>query len=287
MKAHTCQFSVEMMSKTLQVSRSGYYKWKSNFDYKANKTNRLVDAIKSIHEKSGRTYGSPRVTIELLKQGWEISDTKVARVMSKHQIHVKRKRKYIHTTDSKHSFKTCDNILDRNFEVDSINKAWVSDITYIPLGSTFVYLTMVMDLYDRAIIGWNLSHDMSTRQTTIPVLKKAISNRPVAKPNQLIFHSDRGVQYACHEFKNMLQQLTCVQSMSRKGNCWDNAVAESFFKTIKTEKLNKVKIQSFEHAYSEVFRYIEGWYNTQRIHSHLNGLSPSEFTRKNTFICDF
>lgn len=286
MKAHTCQFSVELMSKTLQVSRSGYYKWKSNFGCKVNKTNHLVNAIKTIHEKSGQTYGSPRVTVELNKHGWKISDTKVARIMNKHHIHVKRKRKYIHTTDSKHSFKICDNILNRNFKTDAINKAWVSDITYIPLGSRFVYLTVVMDLYDRAIIGWNLSNNMSTRQTTIAALKKAISNRPVAKSDQLIFHSDRGVQYACHEFKDMLQKLTCTQSMSRKGNCWDNAVAESFFKTIKIEKLNKVQIQTFDQAYSVLFRYIEGWYNTQRIHSHLNGLSPFEFNKKNAFICD-
>lgn len=273
------------MSQALQVSRSGYYKWKSKSDSKMKQNNLLVDAIKSIHEKSERSYGSPRVTKELLKQGWKISDTKVARVMSMHNIYVKRKRKFVHTTDSKHNYKVCDNILNRNFYVDAINKAWVSDITYIPFESSFIYLTIVMDLYDRAIIGWNLSKGMSTMETTIPALKKAISNRPVNITNELIFHSDRGVQYACHEFRNILKNLHCVQSMSRKGNCWDNAVAESFFKTIKSEKLNNVKIQSFQHAYSTIFRYIEGWYNTKRIHTHLNDLSPLEFIKKNVLIC--
>ena len=184
------------------------------------------------------------------------------------------KKKFKITTDSKHSKAISPNLLDRSFEASSSGKFWVGDITYIRLKYSFVYLTTVIDLADRMVIGWSLSNNMTDEHTTIAALKKAFRNRAV-EPG-LLFHSDRGSQYASDDFRQLLKENKCIQSMSRKGNCWDNAVAESFFKTIKVESLYRNKFETIEQVYSVVFDYIDGWYNTKRIHSTLGGKSPSE-----------
>ncbi|MEZ4917808.1 MAG: IS3 family transposase [Saprospiraceae bacterium] len=186
------------------------------------------------------------------------------------------KRKYVHTTDSNHNLRVSPNLLDRKFEVKTVNTVWVSDITYIPTDNGWRYLTAILDLADRAVVGWTLSQTMFAQNTVIDALKQAIHKRGVKPQSELLFHSDRGAQYACDEFRKLLTDYGMVQSMSRKGNCWDNAVAESFFKTIKTEELNRHQVIKAENLNSLIFKYIEGWYNTQRIHSALNGLSPWE-----------
>jgi transposase InsO family protein len=269
------------MPRALGVSRSGYYKWLKTNKIRQSVYEEKLAAIERVFQDSDKTYGSPRISVEIKKAGRSLSKTTVARIMKANKLKVVPHRKFIHTTDSNHDFTVSKNLLKRNFTVDAPKKVWVSDITYIPYNNKFCYLTMFMDLYDRAIVGWSLSKDMSTENTTIKALQNALKNRSIDEGQHLLVHSDRGVQYASKEFRNLLKEKKCIQSMSRKGNCWDNAVAESFFKSIKSEKLDRYHIGSYEEAFTLVFRYIDGWYNTKRIHSALNGLSPIEYFFKN------
>lgn len=263
-----------MMSKVLQVSSSGYYKWKKNKLKMANKHRKFDNQIKHIFEDSQGTYGSPRITLELEKLGMDSSKNTVARRMQALDLTARPKKKFVITTDSEHGFKMPENILNRNFETDKPNSVWVSDITYVRVAHYWMYLTVVIDLADRMVVGWSLSRDMTAMNTVIAAFNMAVFNRGLTKSDQLLFHSDRGVQYACTDFVSLLKKYGCIQSMSRKGNCWDNAVAESFFKTIKVECLNKYIFSNQEILKKTIFRYIEGWYNTIRIHSAIGNLSP-------------
>jgi len=266
-----------MMCKVLGVSRSGYYAWiKRKPSKRAIENQELMEQIHEIHKKSKGTYGSPRITEELKINYVHVSRPRVARIMKKANIRSITKKKFVATTDSKHSFPVAPNLLNREFKVDSQGKVWVSDITYIRTLEGWLYLTIIMDLADRKIIGWALSSSMHASTTIIPAWRMAVQNRPFT--GRLIFHSDRGVQYACAEFRELLYRNTIVaQSMSRKGNCWDNAVAESFFKTLKTEWVYRNKYVSRKQASVSIFEFIETWYNTQRRHSSLNYLSPNEY----------
>ena len=190
----------------------------------------------------------------------------------------KLSKKFKITTDSKHNYLLVENVLNRQFLVSQPSKAWVSDITYIHTKEGFLYLTTVMDLYDRKIIGWSLSDGMSTNETTLASWKMAIRNRTVQ--NGLIFHSDRGVQYANNKFANVLDSYKVTRSMSRTGNCWDNAVAESFFKSLKTELIYGNKLISKEQMKLQVFEYIELWYNQKRRHSALKYMTIKEFNNQ-------
>lgn len=268
------EFSVKKMCEVLEVSRSGYYKWLKNKDEKALKAEDLNAKIQEVFDNSNETYGSPRVHQVLQEQAIELSESTVARRMQSLKLQAREKKRYKHTTDSNHNLKISPNILNREFTVSQLGKVWVSDITYIRVKNSFVYLTTVLDLADRMVVSWSLSSDMTDENTIISAFKKAIKNRPIQEG--LIFHSDRGSQYASTEFRKLLAKQKCIQSMSRKGNCWDNAVAESFFKTIKSESLNRYKFENQDEVFSAIFDYIDGWYNTKRIHSSLGGLSPSE-----------
>lgn len=267
----------------MQVSSSGYYDWQ-NRDQDVLRIKAKEDLLKKIrtsYESSDSTYGSPRITKDLHRQGIIISRPRVARIMKQEGIQsVIRKKWKISTTDSKHKFPVCDNILNRDFHADQIGTKWVSDITYIRTGEGWLYLTAVMDLADRKIIGWVLSEGMSTEQTTLAALERALKARKAEKG--LIFHSDRGVQYACNVFKGKLKALKIgvVQSMSRKGNCWDNSAMESFFKTAKSEKLNRYNFKTKQEAKLCVFRYIEGWYNKSRLHSTIGYKTPDELEKE-------
>ena len=198
--------------------------------------------------------------------------------MKENNIVAVSQKKFIHTTDSKHTNPVAENILNRNFALQEKNKAWVGDITYIWTSRGFTYLSTVIDLYSRKIVSWSMGYLM-TKKLVIEPLEDAVKHR---KPeNELIFHSDRGSQNASNDFKNSLSKNKVIQSMSRKGNCWDNAVAESFFKTIKTECLNRYKFRNLNEVERIVFEYIEMFYNTRRLHSTLGYLSPNEFERLN------
>lgn len=270
-------FPVEKMCKVLHVSRSAYYFWLHNKTSKRQAQNQsLIKEIRIVYNNSKCTYGSPRIAKELNSQGISISKKRVAKLMKKEGIQSKIRKKYKVTTDSSHKYPVAENILSRNFHVEELATVWVSDITYIPTNQGWLYLTAVLDLADRKAVGWSLSDSLKTCQTVIPAWKMAIKNRPITQP--LLFHSDRGVQYACAEFLFHLKKPQYVtQSMSRKGNCWDNAVAESFFKTLKVECVYQNKFATREQAELAVFEYIETWYNRNRRHSALNGLTILEF----------
>jgi transposase InsO family protein len=280
---HTHEFAVEKMCKALRVSRSGYYKWLKDKAARNNRKSELEGLVLYEYEKSRSTYGSPRINLVLNQQGHAFSKATIARCMKRLNIKARKKRKFQATTDSNHNYRISPNLLDRSFNVDIPGSVWVSDITYIRVQKHWLYLTVIIDLADRMVVGWSLSQDLSTNNTVIKAFYKALSYR-VPEP-EFIFHSDRGVQYACDDFVHLLQKYEARQSMSRKGNCWDNAVAESFFKTLKVECIYNHNINSNQMAYSLIFDYIQGWYNTVRIHSSLGGLSPLQsFIKKSNYL---
>jgi transposase InsO family protein len=278
-KNHEKIFPIEKMCKVLKVSQSGFYRWKQTIISKRNQRMNLIkEKITTIYFESKQRYGSPRITKELNILGYKISRITVAKYMNKLGLRSKLSKKFKVTTDSKHSYLMVENVLNRQFSASEPSKVWVSDITYIYTKEGFMYLTTIIDLYDRKIIGWSLSNGMSTDETSLAAWKMAIKNRSVT--TGLIFHSDRGIQYANHKFANILGSYKVTRSMSRKGNCWDNAVAESFFKSLKTELIYGNKLISKVQMKLEIFEYIEIWYNRKRRHSALNYKTINEFNNQ-------
>ncbi|MEO6902187.1 MAG: IS3 family transposase, partial [Bacteroidia bacterium] len=247
--------------------------WLDGKSSKREESNRtLTKEIQIVYHHSKGTYGSPRIAKELNCKGITASKKRVAKLMRKEGIQSKIRKKYKVTTDSNHKYPVAKNVLSRNFQVDELATAWVSDITYIHTNQGWLYLTIILDLADRKVIGWALSDSLKACDTVVPAWEMAIKNRAIYKP--ILFHSDRGVQYACDEFLIHLKaNKNVTQSMSRKGNCWDNAVAESFFKTLKVECVYHDKFATRKQAELTVFEYIETWYNRNRRHSALNGLT--------------
>lgn len=283
MMDHKHIYPIEKMSKVLNVSRSSFYNWSSNPPSNNQKDNDLImNEIRIIHKKSKHTYGSPRITAELIEAGFKVSRPRVARLMRKAGVRSIVKKKYKVTTNSNHKYPVAENLLDRNFSPGEIGKVWVSDITYLRTLAGWAYLTTIIDLGDRKVIGWTINKSLRAEGTAIAAWKMAVKNRPIEQ--SLIFHSDRGVQYACNEFTNLISTNKLVtQSMSRKGNCWDNAVAESFFKTLKSEWSNRFVYKNHHQVELSMFEYIESYYNTQRRHSALGYLSPADYST-NLFI---
>jgi transposase InsO family protein len=271
-------YSVEMMSKVLGVSTSSYHNWRSGkYTKRAEHKQKMEQAIGQIYFEHSQRYGSPRIAAELQAQGISVSRHTVARYMNRMNIRSKRSRKYVVTTDSAHNYGYFDNVLDRRFNQEFACGAWVSDITYIPVVGGFLYHTAIIDLTDRKVIGWANSNGLTAKETTMDALKMAVTNRPPQKG--LIFHSDRGVQYACKSFVEMATTYGMVQSMSRKANCWDNAVAESYFKTIKSELIYGNRLLESEKMKSLLFEYVEIYYNKKRRHSALGNLTIKEFEK--------
>ena len=263
------------MCTVLRVSSSGFYKWlRRGISAKERKTEELVRLIKHEYQESKQIYGSPRIAKMLNNKNHKVSRSYVARIMNRLNIRSRIRKKFKVTTDSRHSYQVSPNLLNRDFSVTGLSQKWVSDLTYIKTQSGWLYLTTVIDLADRKVIGWAFSNTMTTRETTVRALKMAIKNRGIR--SGLIFHSDRGAQYACDEFKGLLQAHNIIQSMSRKANCWDNSIAESFFKTLKTELVYHHKFINREMAKIKIFEYIEGFYNTKRIHSAIGYITPSQ-----------
>jgi len=274
MKEHAHEFPITKMSKVFKVSRSGYYKWLGSAPSRRSRQNQaLREAIKQSWLASDKRYGSPRIHRELLAQGWKVSRPRVARLMRAMGIASRIRRRWKKTTHSAHSLPVAPNLLDRHFFPDQLGKVWLSDITYLLSRQGWVYLTTVMDLGDRQVIGWSLSDRMGAEQTSIPALKQALIRRPGGCE---LFHSDRGVQYACREFRDLLATRRITQSMSRKGNCWDNAPAESFFKTLKAELPRRSSFENYQQARSTIFEFIEIWYNRKRRHSALDYRTPAQ-----------
>lgn len=269
-------FTVERMCKCMKVSRNAYYHWEKTKDISVEKESRVIlkERIRLIFNQSRQIYGSYRIQKMLEREKMFYSRSYVALLMKEMGFKSVLRRKHVATTDSNHSFSIAENKLNRDFSSLKIGEKWVSDITYIRVNNDWNYLTTVMDLADRKIVGWSLSEDMTTENTIMKAWLHARSNRSLS--NGFIFHSDRGVQYASNTMTSLFSfNRKVTQSMSRKGNCWDNAVAESFFKTIKNEWLYRFKYTSYNQLYSSVYDYIN-WYNTIRIHSSLGYLSPLE-----------
>lgn len=258
------------MCKALEVSRSGYYAYISRNESNRDKENReLLETIKQIHDRSHKIYGAPQIT-KNLPEDQKASRGRVARLMHKNGIRSKVTKKYKATTNSKHNLPVADNILNQNFTADKPNEKWVSDITYIPTKEGWLYLAGVMDLCGRGIVGWAMDSRMKTELVS-SALKQAIG-RTGAKEG-LIVHSDRGIKYVSKEYQNLLEKHGCICSMSRKGNCYDNAPMESFWGKLKMEWLNDYTFSTREEAKKAVFEYIELFYNRHRTHSS-NGYMP-------------
>ena len=268
------------MCKVLRVSRSAYYSWLNHKPTERElESHRLTQMIRSIYFKSKRTYGSPRVYLKLKQLGFQVSKNRVAAIMREEGLRSIIRKKFVVTTDSKHNYPVVGNLLNQNFMVSSPGQVWVSDITYIRTSQGWLYLTVIIDLWDRKVVGWSLSRSLKAVDTVIPAWVMAVKNRPITR--ELIFHSDRGVQYACNELRTLLEGYSLVKrSMSRKGNCWDNAVAESFFRNLKMEWVYQKKYRSRMQAALSVFEYIESWYNTERIHAVLE-MSIRDFNKIN------
>lgn len=275
MQEHEEQFRVGAMCRVLQVSRSGYYGWRNRDESRRAKENeRLLVMIEAAHTKSKKTYGSPRIHRQLVKDGFTCSRGRVARLMRDAGIRAKQKRKFVATTDSKHDLPVAENLLDRQFDVDTPNTVWTADITYIPTDEGWLYLSAVMDLCSKGIAGWSMDERMKT-DLVASALTMAYGRRNPGVG--LLHHSDRGSQYASEDYQRLLEAYGMRASMSRKGDCWDNAPMESFFHTLKTELTHHRKYRTREEAKRDIFEYIEVFYNRQRLHSSLGYKSPAEF----------
>lgn len=265
------------MCKAFKVSRSGYYAWLTRRPSKQAMNNySLYQRIEAIYQSGRGRYGSPKITRVLRSEGIHVSRQRVARIMKSKGLRSIIVGKFkVCTTDSNHDKEVSPNILNREFTAGSPSEKWVSDITYIRTKSGWLYLTVIMDLFDRKIIGWAMSKGMTATETVTAAWKMAVKNRPVRE--DMLFHSDRGVQYASNEFRMLLKGAQIRQSMSRKGNCWDNSMCENFFKILKSETGFNIIYDSFEVARREIFEFIEIWYNRRRIHSRLGYMTPEQF----------
>jgi len=258
----------------MKVSRNAYYNWHNKGSKKNEKLAYLKARIKFHFQENRSIYGSTRIQRKLSREGLIYSVSYVGKLMQQMGLKSILKRKFVVTTDAKHNNPIAENILNRDFTSCQTGKKWVSDITYIPVGKHWNYLTTIIDLADRKVVGWALSEDMTTENTVYKAWINARNTREIKEG--LIFHSDRGVQYTSNKIVQLLNTNTkVIQSMSRKGNCWDNAVAESFFKTIKYECINRYKFETHHQLYIHIEQYIK-WYNTKRIHSALNYRTPLE-----------
>ena len=285
MKSNKNRYTIKEMAGLLGVSRRAYYQWTRIGVSQRRKEEdaELERLIREIVMKHHRRYGSPRVRQELrVVYGKRVSLKKVARLMRENGLNARRRGRSTPTTDSKHALPVCENLLDREFRAERGGQKWVSDITYLRIIGGWVYLTVIVDLFDRKVIGWALSSSLETIHTTIPALKMAVKNRTPL--DGLIFHSDRGVQYCAHAFRDLLRELcpTVRQSMSRKGDCWDNSCAESFFKTLKVELETLDGRHSAAEVRQSVFMYIESYYNRIRMHSALDYVAPNVFYSSRT-----
>ena len=265
------------MCEVFDISPSSYFQWqKAGPSDRWKRNEDLLIAIMDIFETSKGSYGSPRMTKELRALGKNASRPLVARLMKAAGIQARRRKKFIATTDSKHNYPIAPNVLDRKFSATRPGEVWVSDITYVRTYKGWLYLTVIIDLFDRKVVGWALSKGLTAAETILAAWFMAITNRPVTEA--LIFHSDRGVQYACDDFARLLKSNKLItRSMSRKGNCWDNAVAESFFKSIKVEWIYANSFENQDQAALSIFEWIESWYNRRRRHSALGYKTIEEF----------
>jgi putative transposase len=274
-EAEKADFPVALMCRILGVSRSGFYAWSARPESaRAKENKRLVTEIKRVHQESRRTYGSPRVHAELQEEGFGVGRNRVARLMRENGLRAKGKRRFKKTTDSEHDRRIAPNHLGREFQAEAPNTVWAGDITYLWTSEGWVYLAVVVDLFSRKVVGWALADHMRT-DLVLEALFDALSKR--VPGGNLMYHSDRGTQYASDGYRAALDTHGIQCSMSRKGDCWDNAVVESFFGTLKTELDVADHWKTRARARYDVFEYIEVFYNQQRRHSYLGYVSPARY----------
>jgi len=278
-KENQMSFQVSVMCRVLKVDRASYYHWIKNGCITKRVDEKLNELIEVIFEQGRGNYGTRRIKKALVERyGFIVSKRRIGAIMKDLGLNVKTKKRYkINTTDSNHDLPIAPNILNRDFYASNPDEKYVGDITYIPTNEGWLYLATVIDLYSRKIVGWSMDDTMKTSLVN-DALNMAIKTRK--PPKGLIWHTDRGSQYASYSHKDLLQEHGIVQSMSRKGNCWDNAVAESFFHTLKTELVYHEIYETKSQANQSIFEYIEVFYNRQRMHSANNNLSPVEYEKK-------
>lgn len=271
------KYSILEMAAYLEVSSSGYYEWLKNNGGKKEEEDRVLkELIKKVFERSRQTYGVERVIEALGEDGIHIGRHRIRRLMREEGLVPKARRKFKVTTDSDHDNPVAMNLLEQDFDVDAPNKVWVGDITYVPTNEGWLYVAVVIDLFSRKVVGWAMSSRMK-KSLVIDAFNMTVKRR---KPRPgLIFHSDRGKQYCSKDFRDLLESVKALQSMSGKGNCYDNAVAESFFHTLKVEQLHWYRFLTRNSAKRAVFEFIEMFYNTKRLHSYLNFKSPEQFEK--------
>lgn len=270
------EFTVRDCCRVLKVSPSGYYRWlRAPEGKRQQRRAELAEQVRVVHEASRRIYGAPKIRAELLRRGLKLNRKTVARIMRESSIRSKVTKKFkVRTTDSKHAHPVAANVLDRKFAAEKPDAAWLCDITYIPTREGWLYLAGVMDLCSRRIVGWSMAEHLRV-ELVIAALEMATTTRSPAPG--LIHHSDRGVQYCCGEYRAQLEAWGMVASMSRTGDCYDNAPKESFWATLKKELVSDREFATREEARAAIFEYIEVFYNRQRIHGSLGYLSPEQF----------
>jgi putative transposase len=278
---HHPQWPVRAMCQVLAVKPSGYYRWRRRMHKPSGREVdrlQLIEQIREVHQRSDGRYGSPRVHRQLRKQGRRCTRRTVEKLMKQQQIRSKRSRRFrVRTTDSNHPHPVAPNTLNRQFQQPRpLNTVWLTDITYVPTDEGWLYLAAVMDLASRRIVGWATADHLRT-ELPLAALHQALQQRPRVPGQELLHHSDRGVQYACGDYQQILQQHGLDCSMSRVGDCYDNAVMESFFKTLKAELINHERYRTRKEAEASIYPYIELFYNHQRLHSALGYQSPVEY----------
>lgn len=274
------EWSIPLLCRVLEVSRSGFYAWRSRgVSAAAVRREELTDEVKVIHAQVKARYGSPRIPAELVDRGHGCRVNTVARVMREAGIAAQTKRKFRQTTDSNHPHPVAKNVLDRDFEPDEPNAAWVADVTDIPTRAGWLYLAVVEDLFSRRVVGWSMDATMTSR-LVVDALEMALAARPQeCSGSTLVAHSDRGSQYASEHYQRRLSEERIVCGMSRRGNCWDNASMESFFASLKKELVHGEDYATREAAKTSLFESIEAFYNRVRRHSSLGYMAPDEYER--------
>ncbi len=268
-------YPLSLLCAVLEVSRSGYHEWRSRSASPRELANeRLVSEIRVLHAESFGAYGSPRIHASLHRQGRLIGRERIRRLMQQHHIVGRHRRRRCRTTDSNHALPIAPNLLQQNFTCHTPNTVWLADISYLPTGEGFLYFAAMKDLCSKKIVGWAMSATIDARLVMEAFSMAIARQRPSAG---LIVHSDRGSQYASADFRAQLAKLPCRQSMSRRGNCYDNAPMESFFSSLKGEYLEHQRFASHAQARAAVFIYVEGFYNPVRLHSSIGYRSPNEF----------
>ena len=270
-------YSVTLLCRVMEVSRSGFYDFLERHQRPIDARElQLIVKVRTIHKANDQAYGSRRISKALRAEGEDIGRYRAATLMSKARVEVRQKKRFRVTTDSNHHYPVAPNRLDRQFDIETPNTAWGADITYLWTDEGWLYLAVVMDLFSRRVVGWSLSGRMKV-DLVHDALGMAIGRR---KPGRgLLHHSDRGCQYACHAYQDMLKDQGMIPSMSRKGDCWDNAVIERFFRSLKTERTNHRRYATREAARRDVIHYIEMFYNARRLHSYLGYVSPVEYEK--------